>query len=161
MSLFVWHCNNQNNLWISAISQHVSNLVSWIKRSIFSCDLRSPGWPKGMMGGAAGVEVRHIRGPHFRLAFVTVSGNISNLYQKKFNFKPNLMTVGVQIPNVFGIQMVECVRIMVPTLMSLTFWVSGHKNGFENIFLCCLHLLIFKFHSSLCMLPVSLVPCTT
>ena len=82
-----------------------------MKSSIFSCDLRSPGWPKGMMGGAAGVEVRHIRGPHFRLAFVTVSGNISNLYQKKFNFKQKLMTVGARIPNVFGIQMVECLPL--------------------------------------------------
>jgi hypothetical protein len=32
-----------------------------------------------MMGGAAGVEVRHIRGDHFRFAFTTISGNISNL----------------------------------------------------------------------------------
>ena len=31
------------------------------------------------MGGAAGVEVRQSRGAHFRLVFVTISGNISNL----------------------------------------------------------------------------------
>lgn len=31
------------------------------------------------MGGAAGVEVRHSRGAHFRFVFVTISGNISNL----------------------------------------------------------------------------------
>ena len=57
--------------------------------SIFSCDLSSPGCPMGMMGGAAGVEVRHIRGDHLRLALVTISGNISNLDQK--NTKKTLL----------------------------------------------------------------------
>ena len=50
-----------------------------MKSNIFSCDFNSPGCPTGIIGGAAGVDVRQIRGDHLRFAFKTISGNISNL----------------------------------------------------------------------------------
>jgi hypothetical protein len=58
------------------------HLVSCRKSSIFSCDLRRPGCPMGMIGGAAGVDVRQMRGDHLRLACATISGNISNLFTR-------------------------------------------------------------------------------
>ncbi len=59
------------------------------------------------MGGAAGVEVRHSRGAHFRFVFVTISGNISNLEDEIFllqvEFKYGTSKISSSRPKMLGL----------------------------------------------------------